>query len=408
MQQQLDDVLQQHKIFLSSVPAPKLERNGPYAPIQTASLTIQPMNAKETDAFPPSVTGNYKPVDDTTRADLCGAKLINLDFRRADLRFARLMGARIEGGNFDGVNLSWAYLRRTGFDRKINRDRARLYNADLTGIIIVDSDFSNWDFEESDLSFAIIGRSSFSGSGFDSTNLTGTTFRDVSMLDATFYRAQIAHTRLEVRPGHLPSIPSLRDVAGLTSLHALNGGAASLVEIREQLKRAGFNLQAQEVNYAINTYSDDNGFPGAKLLSRILFGIPYAFGMRPERTLLTAVLLIPIFSLFYFRALRPSPADPSTGIWVIRSAPKTNPKRLMRPVRLSRKNCQLVRTALWFSVLSAFRIGWHELNVGDWIARIQASDYKFEADGWPRMVSGLQSLVSVYLLALAIASYISK
>src|SRR6476620_499201 len=57
---------------------------------------------------------------------------------------------------------------------------------------------------------------------------------------------------------------------------------------------------------------------------------------------------------------------------------------------------------LFFSVLSAFHIGWKELSVGSWIARLNPYEYTLKATGWVRTISGVQSLISVYLLALAI------
>jgi hypothetical protein len=61
--------------------------------------------------------------------------------------------------------------------------------------------------------------------------------------------------------------------------------------------------------------------------------------------------------------------------------------------------------ALYFSLLSATRIGWRELNVGTWITRIQPREYSLRATGWVRVVSGVQCLISVYLVALAILTY---
>ena len=50
--------------------------------------------------------------------------------------------------------------------------------------------------------------------------------------------------------------------------------------------------------------------------------------------------------------------------------------------------------------ISAFSLGWRELNVGTWITRMQPREYMLRATGWVRTVSGIQSLLSVYLLAL--------
>ena len=64
--------------------------------------------------------------------------------------------------------------------------------------------------------------------------------------------------------------------------------------------------------------------------------------------------------------------------------------------------------AVYFSVLSAFHIGWRELNVGNWISRLQFRTYSLQATGWVRTVSGLQSLISVYLLAMWALTYFGR
>jgi hypothetical protein len=69
---------------------------------------------------------------------------------------------------------------------------------------------------------------------------------------------------------------------------------------------------------------------------------------------------------------------------------------------------KVILAALYFSVLSAFSIGWRELNVGNWISRIQSYEYNLRATGWVRTVSGLQSLLSVYLLALWALTYFGR
>jgi hypothetical protein len=63
---------------------------------------------------------------------------------------------------------------------------------------------------------------------------------------------------------------------------------------------------------------------------------------------------------------------------------------------------------LYFSLLSAFHIGWRDLNVGNWIARMQPREYTLRPSGWVRFVSGLQSLLSVYLLALSVLTYFGR
>ena len=64
--------------------------------------------------------------------------------------------------------------------------------------------------------------------------------------------------------------------------------------------------------------------------------------------------------------------------------------------------------AAYFSLLSAFHIGWRDLNVGTWISRMQPREYALRATGWVRFVSGLQSLMSVYLLAIWALTYFGR
>ena len=63
---------------------------------------------------------------------------------------------------------------------------------------------------------------------------------------------------------------------------------------------------------------------------------------------------------------------------------------------------------LYFSLLSAFHIGWRELSLGTWLSRVQPREYQLVATGWVRTVSGLQSIISVYLLALWILTYFGR
>ena len=63
---------------------------------------------------------------------------------------------------------------------------------------------------------------------------------------------------------------------------------------------------------------------------------------------------------------------------------------------------------MYFSLLSAFSLGWRELNVGTWIARVQPREYVLRATGWVRTVAGIQSLLSVYMLALWVLTYFGR
>ena len=56
--------------------------------------------------------------------------------------------------------------------------------------------------------------------------------------------------------------------------------------------------------------------------------------------------------------------------------------------------------AIWFSILSAFHFGWRDLNIGNWLARIQLQPFTYRPQKIMRFLSGIQSLICIYLLAI--------
>jgi hypothetical protein len=56
--------------------------------------------------------------------------------------------------------------------------------------------------------------------------------------------------------------------------------------------------------------------------------------------------------------------------------------------------------------MSVLNLGVQGLDLGRWVRLIHRRDFDLQARGWIRSVAGLQSLVSVALLALAVISYL--
>jgi len=69
---------------------------------------------------------------------------------------------------------------------------------------------------------------------------------------------------------------------------------------------------------------------------------------------------------------------------------------------------QAIGWAAYFSLLSAFQIGYREFSVGSWLTRAQPRNFALESTGWVRTVSGIQSLLSVYLLAIWLLTYFGR
>lgn len=114
-----------------------------------------------------------------------------------------------------------------------------------------------------------------------------------------------------------------------------------------------------------------------------------------------------MFPFFYVVALRQRREDGIWRIWSDERVRKDLGADKPEPIR-HEAWWRTVRHALYFSILTAFHIGWRDVNVGNWIARMQPREYTLRATGWVRTVSGIQSLISVYLIALSVLTYFGR
>ncbi len=179
-----------------------------------------------------------------------------------------------------------------------------------------------------------------------------------------------------------------------------------LVALRNAFKSAGFREQERQITFALNSIELAKSWDDA--FRYLLFELTSDWGMSPGRPLRIFAALVVLMSLGYMAAL--GRAEKSPHIWKVYDPSmvlsEAIDKGLAEPVRPSALT--LWPWSLYFSLLSAFHIGWRDLNVGNWMSRMQLSEYSLRADGWVRTISGVQSLVSVYLLALWVLVYFGR
>jgi hypothetical protein len=359
------------------------------------------------------------------RADLRAAKLhgvwlIGADFRGANFEGAmHRFGIREPGADLTGANLgksdlrkadlSVATLHRTGFGFADLRE-AELWNADLTGAQLYSADLR--------------------GAVFRAANLRDADLSDADLRGADLAFAELHGAVFEPKPGALPDIQSLAYASSLAYM-TFRQTPTALVELREQFKKNGLKRQEREITFAISSaerrlaWQRGGWARVASLLNFVLFELTCQYGMSPGRPLAVLALLVPLFSIPYAAAIRWR--WQRGAIWILwlpdridKDQGEQNPVRLTEEFALPgswlarRANARIVRWlrilrfSVYFSILSIFHVGWREVNVGHWIARLQSREYTLRATGWVRVAAGLQSLLGVYLLALAVLSYFGR
>jgi len=189
---------------------------------------------------------------------------------------------------------------------------------------------------------------------------------------------------------------------------------SGLVSLRELLQRAGlrdlerqatFSIERAMTRSALLVWRSDPGRSLEGALRFVAFELTTGYGLYPGRALLIMLGLVLLLSFAYLpwirqrgRTRRPRGAiyriwpgerlvEGGRGVRLViyeDVAERQRAERLQAKTTLGRYGF-----ALWFSLLSAFHIGWRELSVGTWLSRLQPREYALRAQGWPRFISGM-------------------
>lgn len=387
---------------------------------------------------------------DLAGAPISGIKIGSANLSWADLEEANLSGAylsyaNLKNANLKGANLSGAYIDETDLSRtelqQANLSRAGLEEANLTEANLEEANLTEANLQAANLSRARLRKANLNRADLRGSKLTMALLINVNLKGVDLNGADLSGARFEPKPGSLPGANGLLYLQGLDSLNFEGTSSYGLRELREIYKNAGMRDQERQVTYALNHNRRINGWQESRnkdLVTREIARIENVFqliffewacdwGMSPGRPLLIMIAGIFVLTLPYLLALRSR--NPRNGIWLILLIDRILDRQIKdRPVKLtfrppfhplpakwwdifvarSRRVWRALRLALYFSLLSAFNIGWRELNVGNWITRIQKREYLLRGTGWVRMLSGLQALLSVYLLALWALTYFSR
>jgi len=302
--------------------------------------------------------------------------------------------ANLDHANLAGANLSGAYLRVA------NLSDADLSDANLTGTYLVD------------------------------VNLSGASLRDADLTDARVSNANFERAIFE--PKSLPQLSGMSQARNLELLTYDNNPAA-LALLRTQFKDGGFREQERKITYALKRRQAELSCDrctrmlltdcGSFVFNTVFFDWTCRYGMSPGRPLIFGIVLWLLCSLLYlvcihrpgeaglYRVYEPSIRnDSSTQRRVERISPlstthSSGPRWLFQ---FFRREWLLLRTSMFFSLMSAFNIGFRDINFGRWLRLLTRQEFDIKAVGWARVIAGWQSLISVYLIALWVLTYFGR
>jgi hypothetical protein len=301
----------------------------------------------------------------------------------------------------------------------------KAYLRDLSGAHLMGADLMGADLNGANLSGAHLNGANLNGADLNGANLSGAHLNGAHLKGAQLGRAVFEPE----------SLPELRGMAAAKNLELLTyqTNPSALVQLRKQFEDGGLREQEREITYALKRreaeLSRDNCMRGLPtdcvsfVFNTVFFDWTCWYGMSPGRPLIFGCLLWLLCSLLYFGFIHTSgesglyrvygqsvPEDTETKTRVLRILPARIGQTL-GPQRLFHflwREWSLMRTAMFFSLMSAFNIGFRDINFGRWLRLLTRQEFDIKAVGWARVVAGWQSLISVYLLALWVLTYFGR
>jgi uncharacterized protein YjbI with pentapeptide repeats len=386
----LDKILERHKLWVESG-----GKSGSLAALSDADLSGAILVSTD-------LQGAFLSSAKLREANLIGADLIGADLSGADLTGAQLASAFLEGANLRGAILRGAHL-----------DGDDLSGADLANAVLPGADLSH-----ADLSHAYLHEADLSGADLFNANLSRADLRLSGLSGANLSGANLARAVFE--PKNLPILEGIAEARGL-ELMSYGDNPGPLAQLRKQFQDAGYREPERAITCALNRREAELDPFVEHWFKRIAFDITCAYGFRPGRPLRIVGVLWILFSVVYFAFMH---VRGKSGIYlegtrwsrgqlnVRRLQIRSEPIRPIKSWKLAfhwlRREWRVLRTAMFFSLMSAFNIGFRDINFGRWLRLLTKREYDLKAVGWARTVSGFQSLLSVYLIALWVLAYFGR
>lgn len=379
---------------------------------------------------------------DLTSALLSNANLTDADLWRANLTYADLNGANLTDASLQEVNFTNASLSDSNLTRAYllqanlsnanlsgaNLTNAALERANLTNVTLSGANLYTAHLSKANLTDAYLAASNFTAATLQEVKLVNANLSDANLTGANLYRTDLTNVRLwRANLSHViyeplsSGIPNLDDLVGNESLLTVQyNNPRGLIALREGYDKSGLKDEAKKITWLLNQRKMEKLFlstfeqGGNSLFNAtewtfnlLFFDLPTDWGLKPGRALKILLFGIGFFMFFYLIALQAP--DKLAGVWRVRAKDRLLDKKLPDEELIQPQGFwPALPTAFYFSMLSAFNIGWRDLNVGGWILRVQRKEYTYRATGWVRTVAGIQSLISVYLVAMWALTYFGR
>jgi uncharacterized protein YjbI with pentapeptide repeats len=377
---------------------------------------------------------------------LQGKVLVRFPLRDLNLHAANLRSTNFSGSDAENVKLLWTLLEKSSFDesnlKNANFNGAKLNNASLKGANLVGANLYQTELDGANLSNAVFG--CLDNDPTKCTDITGASFHGPSCI----YNHDEKDIDCDVKNLVYTNLKGAKNIKSLVYDYSSHlNFPTSLIPLRKHLRDSGFEKEAREITYIIQNGLDQEVLVDShnKNISELIetyfrklaFSYTVEYGVSPGNALIILLYILFCFSVIYMLLLllqvrynfsfvgqillfspkevipgRVGRHDYEDGMFrsenllrvvniQIDSLPPYGPDSTL-PAKYYIYIC---KHAFWFSLLSSFHFGWRDLNVGSWLARLQSKNFTYRPTDLFRILSGVQSLICIYLVAIFVLSY---
>ncbi|MFH0765734.1 MAG: pentapeptide repeat-containing protein [Calditrichota bacterium] len=329
-------------------------------------------------------------------AYLYSAVLTNSDLSYSDLSKATLTQAKLSKSILNNINFSNAEMMVTdltnSFLQRADLTGANLYEANLSGSNLVIANLSEAKLIRSNLTYSLMVRVNLSRSELLETDLTNANLHGAN-LDSVIFE-----------PDSLPIIKNLAYAMNLDKVK-YRTNIAPLAQLKASFDVAGYRRQSKIINTVLKRNN-------ASFIETLLFDYTCEWGSNwflPLKWLARSWLF---FSFLYLFSLKRR-HEPYLFLVTSKRGLKTEDdinKRTDQPADWTKLHnwWYHIFIAFVFSLHRTLRLGFRELNPAHWLQMFLPPEFEMKSRGWPRCVSAVQSLISVYLIALSLLSYFGR
>lgn len=382
-----------------------------------------------------------------TRAILARAKLVRTNFARANMALADFRESIIDNSLFHGANLTGSRFDKATLTHA-RFDNATMTRVNMSFINLAAQDLSHWNLSEANLlganlKNATLERTNLNNALLTGVSLSGALLQETYLHNADIEGADFSGAVFEINKNSFPKTGVLAKAKHLELLTYLDD-SEPLSHLRESFKDGGFRDQERQITFALKKRQAQILWDESKFfeywMNRILFDLPSQYGMNPGRALIIILVIFATCTALYWTLIHfPMPSGLSIVVpaqhnnqplWLIANL-SDNPETIeiggfvsMRAFKvqsrylssngssyfreLVHRELALLWVSLIFSLMSTFNIKFKDVDFGRWLRLLMTKEYDIKATGAARTVSGVQALLSVYLITLLIVTYFAR